>query len=169
MALATDGPTLLPPAVLGALNRPPTPRTLRRIDFALAVWAILWILLSLFVARQILALRDVGGTVVKTGVAIRHSGDALGQLSNLPLVGSDLRSVASQAREAGRSAIISGHKSEASVHRLAVSVGVAIATIAILPPLLLYLPLRIRWARERSRLLRRQDTPHSEGRRVRAS
>ena len=65
-------------------------------------------------------LRDLSGTVIKTGIAVRTTGFALGQFSSLPLIGPDVRRVVNQAREAGRSAIVSGRASEASTERLAV-------------------------------------------------
>lgn len=113
-------------------------------DVAVAIWVAAWVALAFFVARQVLVLRDLSDTVVKSGVAVRSSGTALGTLKGLPLIGSQVRVVADQAREAGRSAILSGRKTRSSVDTLAILLGVGVGSATTIPVLVLYLPIRRR-------------------------
>jgi hypothetical protein len=122
----------------------------RRTDVFVALWVAGWIALGVFVARQVLVLRDLSDTVVKAGVAVRSSGTALGTLRGLPLVGTQVRTVADQAREAGRSAILSGRKTRNSVDTLAILLGIGVGSAATVPTLVLYVPYR----------RRRGDAPH---------
>lgn len=117
---------------------------MRRSDVFVALWVAGWIALAVFVARQVLVLRDLSDTVVKAGVAVRSSGTALGTLRGLPLVGTRVRTVADQAREAGRSAILSGRKTRNSVDTLAILLGIGVGSAATVPTLVLYVPYRRR-------------------------
>ena len=117
---------------------------MRRTDIVVALWVAGWVALAVFVARQVLVLRDLSDTVVKAGVAVRSSGTALGTLRSLPLVGAQVRTVADQAREAGRSAIISGRKTRDSVDTLAILLGIGVGSAATVPALVLYVPYRRR-------------------------
>jgi hypothetical protein len=114
----------------------------RKTDVLLAVWIAAWLALGFAVAQQVLALRDLSDTVVKAGVAVRSTGDALGRFGSLPLVGSDVRRVAGQAREAGRSAIVSGRRTRGRVGTLAVLLGVGTGAAPTIPVLVLYLAFR---------------------------
>lgn len=116
----------------------------KKTDVVLAAWIAAWIALGFAVAQQVLVLRDLSDTVVKAGVAVRTTGDALGGLRSLPLVGSDVRRVADQAREAGRSAIVSGRRTRGRVGTLAVLLGVGVGAAPTVPVLVLYLAFRRR-------------------------
>jgi hypothetical protein len=59
-------------------------------------------------------------------------------------MGSQVRVVADQAREAGRSAIVSGRKTRDSVETLAILLGIGVASSATIPAVVLYVPLRRR-------------------------
>jgi hypothetical protein len=117
---------------------------MRKMDLFVALWVVAWVTLAVFVARQVLVLRDLSDTVVKAGVAVRSSGTALGTLRGLPLVGTQVRTVADQAREAGRSAILSGRKTRSSVDTLAILLGIGVGASGTLPALAFYVPLRRR-------------------------
>lgn len=123
------------------------------IDVALGAWAVCWVVLAVLIATEVRGLSDVSRTVSTTGAAVEQSGLLLERLGALPIVGDDVRREAEQVAEAGRQARRSGASSRQSVRRLSVLLGLA---IAILPsaPVVLYLPWRIRLARER-RALRR--------------
>lgn len=116
----------------------------KKTDVFVAIWVAGWIVLAVFVSRQVLVLRDLSDTVVRAGVAVRSSGTAIGTLRGLPLVGAQARVVADQAREAGRSAILSGRKTRDSVDTLAILLGVGIGASATVPALAFYLPFRVR-------------------------
>jgi hypothetical protein len=112
----------------------------KKTDLALAIWIAAWIALGVAVAQQVLVLRDLSDTVVKAGVAVRTSGS----LKSLPLVGKDVRRVADQAREAGRSAIVSGRRTHDRVGTLAVLLGIGVGAAPTVPVLVLYLAFRRR-------------------------
>jgi hypothetical protein len=119
-------------------------RPSKTTDLLVALWVAAWVILAVFVARQVLVLRDLSDTVVKAGIAVRSSGTALGTLRGLPLVGPHVRVVADQAREAGRSAIVSGQKTRGSVDTLAILLGIGVGSAATVPALVLYLSYRRR-------------------------
>lgn len=113
-------------------------------DVLVALWVAAWVTIAVLVARQVLVLRDLSDTVVKAGIAVRSSGTALGSLRGVPLVGPQVRVVADQAREAGRSAVVSGKKTKKSVDTLAILLGLGVGSSATVPALVIYLPLRLR-------------------------
>ncbi len=140
-------------------------RTVRLVDAFLIVWAIAWVVLAISVSREVQVLRGLSTTVVKAGVAVRTTGTALGQLRSLPIIGRDIGPVANQAREAGRSAIVSGRDTRDSVDRLALLLGIAVGGVPTLPLLALYVPWRLRWSRDRraiQRALAEDDDPRFE-------
>jgi hypothetical protein len=116
----------------------------KKTDVFMAIWVAGWIALAVFVARQVLVLRDLSDTVVKAGVAVRTSGTAIGTLRGVPILGTQARVVADQAREAGRSAIVNGRKTRNSVDTLAILLGVGVGASATIPALAFYLPFRVR-------------------------
>jgi hypothetical protein len=127
-----------------------SPQTVHRFDAVVVLWVAAWIVLAIFVGRQVMALRDLSTTMVKAGVAVRTTGAALEGFGSLPLVGGDVRRVAAQARSAGASAVESGRKTRGSVRRLAVLLGIAVGLVPTLPLLVVYVLLRERWRRARA-------------------
>jgi hypothetical protein len=132
----------------------PSARTIHRLDLVLALWAVLWIVFGVLIAHEIGTLRSLSDTVRKSGVAVRSTGNALAEVSSLPLVPGSVGRVASEAREAGRSAIISGRETHRTIDRLAVLLGIATGVLPTVPPLAVFVPLRRRWSRERRAIAR---------------
>src|SRR5581483_3188320 len=124
-----------------------SPRTVHRLDALVVFWIAGWIVLAIFVGLQVMALRDLSTTIVKAGVAVRTTGNALDSLGSIPFVGGDVHRVAAQARDAGASAVASGRKTKASVLRLAILLGIAVGLVPSLPLLVVYGLLRERWRR----------------------
>lgn len=123
--------------------------TVRLLRLGFALWAVVWIGLAAGTAYELYVLRDLGATVVKTGVAIDTTGKALQSLGGIPFVGSEVHTLAGQVTAAGQSAVASGQSSRSSTTTLAVLIGLAIALIPTVPVLGVYLPLRAAWRRER--------------------
>ncbi len=125
-----------------------TPRALRLLDALVAVWVVAWIVLALFVAREIRDLRDLSTTVVEAGAATEVTGRAVGALANLPYVGDEIERAGERAAEAGRSAQESGRSSRESTETLSILLGLAIALVPTVPVLALYAPVRVRRMRD---------------------
>jgi hypothetical protein len=97
---------------------------IRAWDVALAAWASCWIVLALIVATEVRGLGDLSRTVITAGSAVEQSGEALGSLEQLPIVGEQVAAPAERVIEAGRQAQESGRSSRESIRRLAVLLGV---------------------------------------------
>jgi hypothetical protein len=129
-------------------------RAMRRLNVALAIWALFWIGIAAYTAYEVAALRTLGHTVVKAGAATESTGHALAAVGHLPFVGGQISNLAAQAIAAGASARASGAATAASIDRLAVLLGIAIALIPTVPLLALYVPLRLGWRRDRNAVRR---------------
>lgn len=148
-----------------ALVFPRTPRRSLRValDVAVVVWAAAWIVVGLWVAREVDGLTDLSETVTRAGIALEEAGRALQSLDGVPFVGEDVARVGERTEQAGESARISGRSSRESVESLSLLLGVSIAVAPSLPLLALYLPMRLAWRRQvtavRDALARAPDDP----------
>jgi hypothetical protein len=129
-------------------------RAMRRLNVALAIWAVFWIGIAAYTAYEVAALRTLSHTVVKAGAATESTGHALAAVGHLPFVGGRISQLAAQAIAAGASARASGASTATTIDRLAVLLGIAIALIPTVPLLGLYLPLRLSWRRDRKAVSR---------------
>ena len=125
-------------------------RAMRRLNVGLAIWAVFWIGIAAYTAYEVSALRTLSHTVVKAGAATESTGHALAAIGHLPFVGGQISQLAEQAIEAGASARTRGASTAATIDRLAVLFGIAIALIPTVPLLALYLPLLLSWRRDRA-------------------
>ena len=139
---------------MGIAYPAPGVRLIRLLDLAVVVWVVAWVVLALFVAREVRDLRQLSDTVVIAGVAVEDTGDAVDALATVPFVGERVGEVADEVRVAGRSAQLSGRESRSSIDDLSVLLALAIGLVPTLPLLALYAPLRIAWSRD-SRAVRR--------------
>jgi hypothetical protein len=144
----------------------PRSRLIRILDAVVVLWLVGWIVLALFVAREVRDLRQLSDTVVISGQAVEETGDVLASLSSVPFVGDRVGRLADEVRSAGRSAQLSGRESRDSTQDLSILLAVAIGLVPTLPLLGLYAPLRISWTREaravRAALRRGDDRGLSE-------
>lgn len=124
-------------------------RALRRLDGFVIVWVAAWIAVAVYTAHEVQVLHDLSGTVVVTGRAVETVGKALQGIAAIPIVGTQVQTLAQQVRTAGESAQASGAASRNSVDNLSILLGVAIGLIPTVPALVLYAPLRLGWRRER--------------------
>ncbi len=134
----------------------PSSRTLTFVDVALAVWVALWIALGVAIGIEVGNLTGLSHTVVLEGRTIETVGRTLRPLSGVPFVGGDISHAATQIRQAGASAVVSGRSSASSIDALSVLLAIAVAVLPSVPVLGLYLP----WRLQRSRPRRRND-PHA--------
>lgn len=133
-----------------ALVFPRTPRRSTRVilDLVLVLWVGTWIVVGLWVAREVKGLTDLSRTVIAAGLALEEAGGALQTLDDVPFVGEDVSGVGERTERAGESARLSGRSSRESIESLSVLLGVSIAAAPTLPLLLLYVPMRLAWRRQ---------------------
>jgi hypothetical protein len=123
-------------------------RLIHALDVAVVLWVAGWIVLAIFVGREVRDLRELSDTVVLAGVAVEDTGELLATLDNVPFIGGQVRGVAQEVQEAGASARQSGRESRDSTEDLSVLLALSIGLIPTLPLLGLYAPLRIAWTRD---------------------
>ena len=123
-------------------------RLIHVLDVAVLVWVVGWIVLAIFVGREVRNLRELSDTVVLAGVAVEDTGDLLQTLESVPFIGGQVGDVASRVRAAGASARKSGAESRDSTDDLSILLALSIGLIPTLPLLGLYAPLRLAWTRE---------------------
>lgn len=129
----------------------PGGRALVAIDVVLTLWAAVWIITGIVVARELHGLTELSDTVGTVGRATETSGEALASIEDLPVIGDvglPLDAPAVEIQEAGRSAQQSGASSRESVETVSILLGLSIALIPSVPPIAVYLPGRIARFRE---------------------
>lgn len=127
---------------------------MRRADVAVVLWCLLWLGMGLWIALEVRSLADLSDTVARVGVGLQRTGDALGSVASVPLVGGDIGDLARSISDAGTSAVGSGTDSVGDIHRLSILLGIAVALMPTVPVLALYLPARIARRREVAAVLR---------------
>jgi hypothetical protein len=114
----------------------------RVFTLLLAAWSAAWIGLGVWTGYEVNALRTLSDTVVRAGVAVKSTGDALQRVGSIPLVPSDIGRIGRQVSAAGTSAQVNGRASKSTIDTLAVLLGLAVGAIPVGPVVLLYLVLR---------------------------
>jgi hypothetical protein len=128
---------------------PPSRGVRLAIDAAIAGWLVAWILIGLQVGREVARLGELNDTVVLAGEAIEQTGDLMEEVGRIPLVGAPVGDLADGIRRTGRSAQRNAAASRQSVDDLSVLLGLSIALIPTIPLAAIWIPLRLRWRRER--------------------
>jgi hypothetical protein len=123
-------------------------RAVRTTDIGVAVWIAVWVVVGVLVWHDIGAQAGLATDVIKVGGAVRQTGDALGVVGGLPLVGGQIGSFADRIKAMGAEVETSGRDSRYATRRAAVIAGLAAALLPAAMLLLLYLPARIRWRRD---------------------
>ena len=108
----------------------------------LVAWCAAWIGLGVWTGYEVNALRTLSDTVVRAGVAVKSTGDALQRVGSIPFVPADIGQIARQVSSAGVSAQVNGRASKSTVDTLAILLGLAVGLIPIGPVALLFLLLR---------------------------
>ncbi len=125
-----------------------TARTVRFLDIGVIVWIAVWIGLGVLVWHDVNVQSQLSQNVVKTGAAIKDTGQALGVVGGIPLVGSTIGGFAKKIEATGADVATSGAASTASIKRIAVVAGIGTAVLPAALILILYLPLRLGWRRD---------------------
>ena len=123
-------------------------RTVRWLDVAVLVWIVVWCALGALIWYDILAQSRLSDNVIKMGLAMRDTGEALAVVGGLPLVGGGISDFADRITATGAEVESSGRDSRDSITRVAVISGFGVAVLPAAMVLFLYLPVRIGWRRE---------------------
>jgi hypothetical protein len=124
-----------------------TARSVRRLDVAVALWVALWVVLGVLIWSDIAAQAQLSTDVMKVGAAVRSTGEALGVVGGLPLVGGGIGDFADRIETIGAEVEASGRESRGGIERTAVIAGLGVGILPAALVLLLYLPARVRWKR----------------------
>lgn len=111
-------------------------------DAALLVWAVACCGLAVWTGVEIHALTDISDTLETSGRALDTTATGLDRVGDVPFVGAQISEVVDRLRETAESARVNAESTRATIDRIAVLIGVAIVTIAVVPPLVAYLAVR---------------------------
>jgi hypothetical protein len=132
----------------GVISTPPSRAFVALLGVFVVVWTVVWVLMGIWTQREVRTLRQLSTTVIKSGAAVKQTGDALQSLSSIPLVGGDVGRVGRQVSAAGIDARRSGRSSRTAVDNLATLLGVSIALVPTIPMIALLI-VTLRLVRER--------------------
>ena len=124
-------------------------RTIRAADVALVLWLAVWIVLAVFVHRDLRHLSELSDAAIAAGEALTTTADALEVVAGIPFVGGSIPDLEDQVRTAARRTTVAGRQSRDDLESYATAITLAIAVGPTVPPLLFYVPLRLRWRRDR--------------------
>jgi hypothetical protein len=122
-------------------------RSVRWLDAGVALWVVLWVVLGVLIWNDITAQAQLSTDVMKVGAAVRSTGEALGVVGGLPLVGARIGDFAERIEAMGAEVETSGRESRGGIERTAAIAGLGVGVLPAALVLLLYLPARIRWKR----------------------
>lgn len=127
----------------------PVRRTFQALsDVFVVVWVLVWIKIGLEVHDATDQLAAPGESLQSAGTGLaERMRDAGRSVTNLPLVGDDLRKPFEGAGGAADQLAAAGRAQVEAVHTLANWLGLSVALIPILLVLIVHLPLRIRFVR----------------------
>jgi hypothetical protein len=128
------------------------------LDLLVAAWVAGWATLGVVVHRLVEKLAGPGRTVEQAGNDFAgNMGAVRDRIGRVPLVGDELRGPFGRLGEVGQALAGAGHSQQQVVHQLAWWLGVLLAGVPIVMALLLWLPPRLRWAREAAVAARLRD------------
>ena len=129
-------------------------RDVRVADVVLVGWTLAWVVIALVVARDVWRLRDLTDSAVAASTAADRTADAVGALAELPLIGRNLARIEENIRDAARTTRENAASARGDVEQAAVVLGATLALGPTAPLLLIYLPARRRWQRDRAAVRR---------------
>jgi hypothetical protein len=121
----------------------------RWLDAGVVVWIVVWAVLGVLVWQDISTQTQLPADLIKVGSAVRDTGQALGVVGGLPLVGGSIGSFAGKIEKLGAEVVTSGQTTRESIRQMAVIAGIAVGVLPAAMALFLYVPVRLRWRRTR--------------------
>jgi hypothetical protein len=120
-------------------------RSVHWLDAGVVLWLVVWASLGVLMWHDIRAQAQLSQNVVKIGTAVKDTGDALGVVGGIPLVGG---SIGDRIKKTGSDVVTSGKASHAGILRVAIVSGVGVGLLPAALVLLLYVPVRLAWRRD---------------------
>jgi hypothetical protein len=128
------------------------------LDLIAAAWVAGWAWVGVAVYRLVSKLAGPVGTVERAGNDFAgNMGTVHDKVGRVPLVGEELRGPFGRLGEVGQTVAGAARDQQQVVHELSWWLGVLLAAVPILMVLLLWLPPRLRWAREAAAAARLRD------------
>jgi hypothetical protein len=140
--------------MLGAIESRIPQRSIVVLDLVVVLWTLAWLVLGIAVGTFVERLGAVGEGMEDAGAAIGRAGDAMDELSDVPLMGEGFAAVSREIHEIGRETSENGRSVEEDVDSLALLIGAGLALGPTLPVLALWVPPRVSRERERHALRR---------------
>jgi hypothetical protein len=125
-------------------------RTVRIIDIGLIIWLLVCLALGVAVTKRLNRLGTLGDGVISAGNGVNDAASALNGLRDTPLIGGTIGSIADKIVGIGDSTIAAGNTGKEAIWRAALTVGILLTLLPTLPLILIWLPIRISWGRERA-------------------
>jgi len=147
--------------MLGSIESRLPQRTVVAIDLLVVLWTVAWVVLGVSVGTFVGRLGAVGEGLEGTGDAIHRAGDAVGGLSDTPLLGEGFAAAAQEIHAIGSETVQRGRSVQHDVDRLALLIGAGLAAGPTLPILAIWVPPRV--ARERERRALRRSLRSGDG------
>jgi hypothetical protein len=117
------------------------------IDLLALVWLIVFIVLAKLTVDQIELLRAPTETLSRTGTSIAQMfGDGASLAAQIPFIGGGLASALQQGQAAGNSLVQVANQQSEAVSGLSGGGALLVILVGVLPLLVLWLPVRLRYA-----------------------
>lgn len=123
-------------------------RTVHLLDGVVVFWCVLWCVLGVWTGVTLWQAADVGDTVSASGETLATVGGGLESLSDLPVIGDRPGEIGAEVVRNAADIVARGAEVKGQLRLLGVFLGIALVGIPVAPVLGLYLPLRVRRARE---------------------
>jgi hypothetical protein len=123
-------------------------------DALVIAWVALWIVMGVFVARDVRGLSSVSDTIVIAASTVDRTADALDPLANLPFVGKRIEEAQANIHQAAEDARANAATSRQSILDLSRLLGWAVALAPTVPIVAGYAVWRLVDARRRRRFRR---------------
>jgi hypothetical protein len=125
-----------------------SPGTVRLYDGLAIFWVVLWLVVGVWTGWRLWQLASISDNVAQSGRALDAAGQALGQLSRIPVVGEVPQRIADGIRQKAADVITTGEANADRMRQLAVLLGVTIAVAPSASLVALYVPARRRYGAE---------------------
>lgn len=122
-------------------------RTVSLIDGLAAFWLVLWLVVAGAIASQVWQLSEISDSANVSAGAVDRAGQALSNLSDLPVVGGTVGEVGTDIRTAATDIERRAETTRSTIHRLSILLGLSVFLIPTAPVLGFYVPMRLRRGR----------------------